>query len=113
MCVMSFFLRQVYFQVAKLQLFVLQWEENLFTSSLLTDPGIFGGLLYYCLMVNCHHLKLWNFVATVSVFCTMVYLDFGSCCDLTVKCKSLVASTSRSEYDSKPSSAYASFNSFK
>ena len=73
---MSFVLRQVYFQVAKLQLFVLQWEENLFTSSLLTDPGIFRGLLYYCLTVNCHHLKLWNFVATVSVFCAVEYLDF-------------------------------------
>ena len=69
---------QVYFQVAKLQLFVLQWEENLFTSSLLTVPGIFGGLLCYCLMVNYHHLKLWNFVATVSVYYTVVYLDFRS-----------------------------------
>ena len=106
---MSFVLRQVYFQVAKLQLFVLQWEENLFTSSLLTDPGIFGGLLYYCLMVNYYHLKLWNFVATVSVFCTVVYLDFRSCCDVIIKCKFLVASTSRSEYDSESSSAYATY----
>ena len=93
---MSFVLRQVYFQVAKLQLFVLQWEENLFTSSLLTDPGIFGGLLYYCLMVNCHHKKLWNFGYCFCILYSGVS-RLQKLVGLTIKCKFLVASTSRSE----------------